>query len=337
MGLRPRLYAAVAIRDFRIKRYLYLRVKLHMIFKLLKSGYANVKKALAKTGSVIGSKLRSLFSTPIDESTLDKLEELLYEADLGATYARELTDKIRLLLSKDPTLTSEALIDYIRSEILGQLNLLPNHSIDISTATPFVILIVGVNGNGKTTSVAKLANLFKQSGKKVIIGAADTFRAAAVEQLEIWAQRLQVDIIKGLPKSDPASVTFDTVSAAGARNTDVVLIDTAGRLHTKIPLMQELEKIRRTCKKVLPESPHETLIVLDATAGQNALDQANIFHKYTPITGLILTKLDGTAKGGVAIAIQRKLGIPIKYIGVGEDLEDLQPFNAEAFVNAMFE
>ncbi|MEI8365278.1 MAG: signal recognition particle-docking protein FtsY [Parachlamydiaceae bacterium] len=308
-----------------------------MIFKLLKSGYDNVKKALLKTGSVIGKKLRKLFETPVDEAVLEKLEELLYEADLGAEYARELTDNVRQLLRKNPKMTGDALIDYLRTTILAQLNSHLNASIDTSQATPFVILVVGVNGNGKTTSLAKLAHLFQQAGKKVLIGAADTFRAAAIEQLETWAQRLHVDIVKGNSKSDPAAVAFDTVSAAKARHVDVVLIDTAGRLHTKTPLMQELEKIRRACHKVSPHAPHETLLVLDATAGQNAIEQASVFHKHTPISGLILTKLDGTAKGGIAIAIQKKLKIPIKYIGVGEGVDDLQPFKAKEFVDAIFD
>lgn len=306
-----------------------------MVLRFIKASYSNVKKVLAKTSSLIGSKLRSLFHGPIDESTLDKLEEILYEADLGAEYARELTENIRQKLKKDPSLTSDSLIASIRHEILH--NLLRHKSHDTSDETPHVILIVGVNGNGKTTSIAKLAHHFHHAGKKVILGAADTFRAAASEQLETWAHRLKVDVVKGAAKSDPASVVFDTVSAGISRKADVILIDTAGRLHTKIPLMQELEKIKRSCKKLIPSSPHETLLVLDATTGQNAVDQAQTFHKFTPITGLILTKLDGTAKGGAAIAIQRKLGIPIKFIGVGEGVDDLQPFDAEAFVSALFE
>ena len=306
-----------------------------MVLKFIKSSYANVKNALSKTGSLIGSKLRTLFHGPLDESTLDKLEEILYEADLGVEYARELTEKIRQKLKKDPSLTSNSLIEEIRQEILH--NLKHNQAKDELTETPHVILIVGVNGNGKTTSIAKLAHHYHHAGKKVILGAADTFRAAAAEQLETWAHRLKVDIVKGNPKSDPASVVFDTVSAGISRKVDIILIDTAGRLHTKIPLMQELEKIKRSCKKIIPSAPHETLLVLDATTGQNAVDQAQTFHKFTPITGLILTKLDGTAKGGAVIAIQRKLGIPIKFIGVGEGVEDLQPFDAEAFVNALFD
>jgi fused signal recognition particle receptor len=306
-----------------------------MVLKFIKTSYANVKKALTKTGSLLGNKLRSLFRGPIDETILDKLEETLYEADLGAEYARELTEKIRQKLKKDASISGDALIAEIREEILHNLKL-PEKS-EEQAEVPHVILIIGVNGNGKTTSIAKLAHHYHQAGKKVLLGAADTFRAAATEQLEIWAKHLDVDIVKGHHKSDPASVVFDTVSAGVSRKADIILIDTAGRLHTKIPLMQELEKIKRSCKKTIPSSPHETLLVLDATTGQNAVDQAQVFHKFTPITGLILTKLDGTAKGGAAIAIQRKLGIPIKYIGVGEGVDDLQPFDPEKFVNAIFE
>lgn len=306
-----------------------------MVLKFIKASYSNVKKVLSKTGSLIGSKLRSLFHGPIDETSLDRLEQILYEADLGVEYARELTDKVRKKLKSDPSVTSDALIKEMQHEILSHL-VMPQPK-EIPTQVPHVILIVGVNGNGKTTSLAKLAHHYHQAGKKVIIGAADTFRAAATEQLENWANRLKVDLVKGSPKSDPASVVFDTVSAGLSRQADIILIDTAGRLHTKTPLMQELEKIKRSCKKVIPAAPHETLLVLDATTGQNAIDQARTFHQFTPISGLILTKLDGSAKGGAAIAIQRKLGIPIQFIGVGEGLEDLQPFDPEVFVNALFE
>lgn len=307
-----------------------------MVFQFLKSSYENVKKALVKTGSLLGNKLRTLFSGPIDEAKLEQLEEILYEADLGVAFAQELTTKIRHLLQKDPSLDSQALIDTLRKEILQTL---PPQSSTLQDPpqAPLVILVVGVNGNGKTTSIAKLAHRFQSSGKKVLVAAADTFRAAAIEQLEIWAQRLNIDIVKGHPKSDPAAVAYDALTAAKSRHADVVIIDTAGRLHTKIPLMQELEKIRRACNKMIPNAPHETLLVLDATAGQNAVEQARVFHQYTPVTGLILTKLDGTAKGGSVLAIQRKLGIPVKFIGVGEKSEDLQPFEPQAFVDALFE
>lgn len=309
-----------------------------MVFKFLKASYTTVKNALVKTGSLIGSRLRTLFQGKIDETTFDKLEELLYEADLGVQYAQELTAKVRESLRKDPSLDSEALIQKIREEILKSISSYSSDLKDVSSIqSPLVILIIGVNGNGKTTSVAKLARRYQVEGKKVLIAGADTFRAAAMEQLALWAERLGVEIVKGNAKSDPASVAFDAVTAGKARGLDVVIVDTAGRLHTKTPLMQELAKIRRSCSKVSAESPHETLLVLDATTGQNAIDQAKTFHQFTPITGLILTKLDGTAKGGIVLAIQKQLGIPIKFIGVGEGMDDLQPFDAERFVNTLFE
>jgi|694.fasta_scaffold39344_6 fused signal recognition particle receptor len=308
-----------------------------MVFNFFKSGYQKVKKALAKTGSLIGNKIRTLFSGKIDEDTLEALEKILYEADLGVQISTELTDKVRQIYQKNPQLGAEELIQEIRKEILSML---PPTSqlIDLPRDQgPVIILIVGVNGNGKTTSIAKIAKLYIDQNKKVLLAAADTFRAAAIDQLEIWAQRLQVDVVKGLPKSDPAAVAFDAVSAGKSRSIDVVLIDTAGRLHTKAPLMQELEKIRRACKKVIEHAPHEVLLVLDATTGQNAVDQARTFHKHTPITGLILTKLDGTAKGGIVVSIQKQLGIPVKFIGVGEGLDDLEVFDSQAFVNALIE
>lgn len=309
-----------------------------MVFQFLKSSYAAVKQALVKTGSLLGNKLRGLFGKGINEDTFDQLEQLLYEADLGVKYAQELTGKVRERLKRNPNLDSNDLIEELRKDILQSLSPLSPEVHDIpSPPVPLIILVVGVNGNGKTTSVAKLARRYQAEGKKVIVAAADTFRAAAIEQLELWAQRLNIDIVKGHPKSDPAAVAFDAVSAGKARGADIVIIDTAGRLHTKVPLMQELEKIRRSCRKTSVEAPHETLLVLDATTGQNAIDQAKTFHQFTPITGLILTKLDGTAKGGIVLAIQRELGIPVKFIGVGEGVDDLQPFDPQAFVNTLFE
>lgn len=308
-----------------------------MVLKFLKSSFASVKNTLSKTGSLIGNKLRFLFGGPINEETLEKLEQLLYEADLGVQYAQELTAKVRESLKQDPTLTSEALVQKIRDEILKNINYSPVEASSTQEQLPHVILVIGVNGNGKTTSVAKLARRYQIEGKKVLIAAADTFRAAAIEQLSIWAERLGIDIVKGHSKSDPAAVAFDAVSAGKARGADVVIVDTAGRLHTKIPLMQELEKIRRSCSKIIPAAPHETFLVLDATTGQNAIEQAKTFHKFTPVSGLILTKLDGTAKGGIVLAIQKQLGIPIKFIGIGEGLDDLQPFDTQAFVNALLD
>lgn len=306
-----------------------------MVLNFLKSSYQKVKTAFHKTGSLLGTKIRALFAGTIDENTLEALEKALYEADLGVTTAAELTRKVKELHTKDPSLDGEALLAEIRNEILKILTPAQKPTIKPS-ASPYIIMVVGVNGNGKTTSVAKLANRYKNEGQKVLVAAADTFRAAAMEQLSLWSERLGVDIVKGAAKSDPAAVAFDAVNAGRARAMDVVIIDTAGRLHTKTPLMQELDKIKRACRKFIPEAPHETLLVIDATAGQNAVEQAKVFNQFTPIDGLILTKLDGTAKGGVIVAIQRQLSIPVKYIGIGESIEDLEPFNAELYVNALF-
>lgn len=307
-----------------------------MILNFLKAGYERIATALAKTRAVLGSKIRALFKGSLSADKLEQLEEILYESDLGVETATELTAKIRQAFADNSSLDTEGLIKVIREELLGILKKQPTGLRQAPAGEgPTVVLVVGVNGSGKTTSVAKLAHLLQKEGKKVVLGAADTFRAAAMDQLETWAHRIHVDIVKGHAKSDPAAVTFDAVSAGKARSADVVIVDTAGRLHTKTPLMQELEKVKRSCNKVVAGAPHETLLVLDATIGQNALDQVKIFHSFTPVTGLILTKLDGTAKGGIAIAIQKKFGIPIKFIGVGEGLDDLAPFDPDTFVDAL--
>lgn len=309
-----------------------------MIFKALKAGYSRVASALSRTGSLIGNSILSLFKGKVDEDTLDKLEQIFYEADLGVALSTELTEKVRLALKSRPDMAPEEVLELIRSDIAKELG---RSTGDLRFALPgegpTVIVIVGVNGNGKTTSVAKIAKRLKDDGKKVLIAAADTFRAAAIDQLEIWAEKLAIPIVKGAPKSDPSAVAFDALSAAKARDIDVVIIDTAGRLQTKVPLMQELEKLRRTCKKICPDAPHETLLVIDANNGQNGIDQALTFHKYIPLTGLILTKLDGRAKGGIVIQIQRQLGIPVKFIGVGEGAEDLQPLDPESYTSALLQ
>jgi fused signal recognition particle receptor len=307
-----------------------------MVLNYFKSSYDKIKSALSRARNLLGDKLKSIFQGKIDETKLEQLEQLLYEADFGVKTSAELTEKIRLLHQSNPTMKTEEYIEALKQHLISLLNQYPSN-LSESKQSPQIILIVGVNGNGKTTSVAKLANYFKVKGKKVLVAAADTFRAAAIEQLEVWAQKLNIDIVKGNPKSDPAAVAFDAVQAAKARNCDIVLIDTAGRLHTKIPLMQELEKIKRSCQKSSQTGPHETLLVLDATTGQNAVEQAKQFHRFTPITGLILTKLDGTAKGGIVVAIQRELGIPIKFIGTGEGEEDLQLFDTQTFVSNLFD
>lgn len=305
-----------------------------MVLHFFKSGYNKVKGALSKTRAAFSNKLRVLFGKDLDETTLEQLEELLFLADLGVEAATQLTQKIREIHQKNPSIKGELLLQALKQEILAMIG---THNTGLATGSPSIILIVGVNGNGKTTSVAKLAKRLSQENQKVLLGAADTFRAAATEQLDMWANKLNLDIVKGQAGADPAAVAFDAVSAAKARGCDVVLIDTAGRLHTKTPLMQELEKIRRSCAKVIPGSPQETLLVLDASTGQNAIEQAKTFNKHTPITGLILTKLDGTAKGGIVVSIQQKLGVPVKFIGTGEGEDDLLPFDPQTYVEALFE
>lgn len=305
-----------------------------MVFRLLKAGFEKVKQALAKTRSLLGQKIRTLFSGPVDESKVEALEELLFEADLGVKTASELAEKVREALRKNAQITSDELISLLKEDLLKRLFVPPTAEI---IATPYVILIVGVNGNGKTTSCAKLGKKYKDDHKKVIFGAADTYRAAAQEQMALWAEKLHFPLVKGQSKSDPSAVVYDTLECAKSKGIDIAIIDTAGRLHTKIPLMQELEKIRRVAGKIVPDAPHETLLVLDSTVGQNAIDQAKTFLKYTPVTGLILTKLDGTAKGGVIVNIWQELKIPVKFIGVGEGIDDLEPFDPEVFINSLFD
>lgn len=308
-----------------------------MVIDFFKASLSKVKTALSRARSFFGEKLNSIFQQPINEETLEQLERLLYEADFGVQTAMELTNKVREMHKANPGLKTEEYLSALKLELVSMLSRYPSQLNEMKKdQLPFVILVVGVNGNGKTTSIAKLANILRANQKSVLVGAADTFRAAAIEQLETWAHRINVDIVKGAPKSDPAAVAFDAVQAAKSRKCDVALIDTAGRLHSKIPLMQELEKIRRSCHKAAGSGPHETLLVLDATTGQNAIEQAKQFNKFTPITGLILTKLDGTAKGGIIVAIQRELAIPVKFIGTGENIDDLQPFDAKSFTDNLF-
>jgi fused signal recognition particle receptor len=297
-------------------------------FKKITSPFSRLKAAM-------GQKIRSLFSRGGTEEAYDQLERMLYEADLGAEMASAIVDQVRGYVRKNPQSTPDDIIAFVKQYLLG---LFPQASSNPhqTFASPHIILVVGVNGSGKTTSVAKLAQYYRSKNYKVLIGAADTFRAAAVDQLELWAKRIGADLIKAQPKSDPSAVVFDTLQAALARGVDVVLLDTAGRLQNKTDLMQELAKIRRVIQKLLPDAPHETLLVLDATIGQNAIDQAEIFHQFTPISGIVLTKLDGTAKGGIAAAIHKKLAIPIVWAGLGEGAEDLIPFDAKEYIDALF-
>lgn len=305
-----------------------------MVFQFLKASYTALKSALTKTRSFFASRLASLFATKVDEELIEGLEELFFEADLGVATSKELLEKTKKFIKAHPQAREKEILPFLQEELTSQL-VVANNSLKTSPKGPTVLLIVGVNGNGKTTSIAKLAKQLQSEGKKVLLAGADTFRAGAQEQLAIWAERLGVDLVSATYKSDPAAVVFDSLSKAMAKEIDFLLIDTAGRLENKTHLMKELEKIRRTCQKFIPESPHETLLVMDATVGQNGVEQAKAFHQATPLSGIILTKLDGTARGGTAFAIQRALQIPIKFISTGETVNDFAPFEAKAFVQAL--
>ena len=279
----------------------------------------------------------TLFKGSWDEETFEQLEKILYEADLGSATAIELVEETKLFLKKHKEASIEAILEFLHAKVLEILSAEPSAKAKKpKNGDPRIILVVGVNGSGKTTSIAKLAHLLKEEGQSVMLAAVDTFRAAAIDQLATWAQRLEIPIIKSTPGGDPAAVAFDAVTAAKTRGIDTLLIDTAGRLQNKNDLMRELEKVNRVIQKVCPDAPHETLLVLDATTGQNGVDQAEIFHACTPLTGIILAKLDGSAKGGIIISIYKKLGIPVHFVGTGETVEDLAPFEKEAYLDALF-
>ncbi|KAF2959931.1 signal recognition particle-docking protein FtsY [Thermotoga sp. 38H-to] len=285
-----------------------------------------LKKGLQKTKETFfGRVVKLLKGRKLDDETREELEELLIQADVGV----ETTEYILERLEEK---NGDAL-ESLKEIILEILNF--DTKLNVPTKPPFVIMVVGVNGTGKTTSCGKLAKVFADEGKSVVLAAADTFRAAAIEQLKIWGERVGATVIAHSEGADPAAVAFDAVAHALARNKDVVIIDTAGRLHTKKNLMEELRKVHRVVKKKIPDAPHEILLVIDATTGQNGLVQAKIFKEAVDVTGIILTKLDGTAKGGITLAIARELGIPIKFIGVGEKAEDLRPFDPETFVEVL--
>ncbi len=297
--------------------------------------FKHLKNGLTKTRKVLSTNIDELFTgnRKIDDDLLEELEEILIISDIGVQTAMDLIQSI----SKKSSRISDAdqLKEALKKEILTSLTYQTPVPEKI-TAKPHVIMVVGVNGVGKTTTIGKLAAKFTTSGKKVLVAAADTFRAAAVEQLMIWAERAGAEIVKHKEKTDPAAVAYDSIEAASARGADIVLIDTAGRLHTRVNLMEELKKIKRTVSKKIPDAPHEILLVLDATTGQNALSQAELFHDALGITGIALVKLDGTARGGIVVSICNTLNIPLKYVGVGEKIEDLQDFDPIHFVNALF-
>ncbi|WP_089918543.1 signal recognition particle-docking protein FtsY [Chitinophaga rupis] len=289
---------------------------------------------LTKLGRAIAGK------SSVDTEVLDNLEEALVSADVGVDTTVQIINRIEQRVSKDKYLGTSELNKILQEEIAALLVEAPDsgfRDFDVpADKKPYVIMVVGVNGVGKTTTIGKLAYNFKKAGKTVLLGAADTFRAAAVDQLTIWSDRVGVPIVKQQMGSDPGAVAFDTVQSGAARNVDVIIIDTAGRLHNKVYLMEELSKIKRVMKKVLPEAPHEVLLVLDGSTGQNALEQARQFTAATEVTALAITKLDGTAKGGVVLAIANQFKIPVKYIGIGEKMEDLQVFNKTEFVDSLF-
>lgn len=303
---------------------------------------SNLDKGLEKTRENVFKKLSRAIvgKSKVDDEVLDNLEEALISSDVGVDTTLRIIKRIEERVSHQKYLNTEELHAILRDEIIGLL--MENNQQEILEfdaalpASPYVIMVVGVNGVGKTTTIGKLAYHFKKAGKKVILGAADTFRAAAVDQIKIWAERVDVELVRQDMGSDPASVAYDTVSSAVSKNADVVIIDTAGRLHNKTNLMNELTKIKRVIQKVIPDAPHEILLILDGSTGQNAFEQARQFTAATEVNALALTKLDGTAKGGVVLGISDQFKIPVKYIGIGEKMEDLQVFNREVFVETLF-
>lgn len=299
-------------------------------------GFFNkIKEGLKKTRDAVIGQIDSMLKsfTKIDDELFEELEELLVMGDVGVPTAEKICEELKKKVKKEGIKNPNEIHRLLEETVADMLR--GGEELDIST-TPSIILVIGVNGVGKTTTIGKLANNLTKQGKKVILAAGDTFRAAAIEQLEIWADRSHCEIIKQNEGSDPAAVIYDAISAAKARHADVIICDTAGRLHNKKPLMDELAKINRIIDRELPDASKEKLLVLDATTGQNAVNQAEQFSLATGITGIVLTKLDGTAKGGVVLAIKEGLGIPVKYIGVGEQIDDLQPFDAEDFAKALF-
>jgi len=299
--------------------------------------FERLKKGLSKTHESLVGRIDTLLlgKKKVDAETLEELEEILVTADIGLATTVELVKSLEQRLKRNELQDGEALKNALKEEMLARLEETTS-ILNTDSFSPFVIIVIGVNGVGKTTTIGKLASKFTSEGKKVLLVAADTFRAAAVEQLEIWGQRVGIDVIRHKHGADPAAVVFDGCKAAVARRADILIIDTAGRLHTKVNLMEELKKIRRVVGREIPGGPHETLLVLDAATGQNALSQAKIFKEAADVTGIALTKLDGTAKGGIIVAISSEFKIPVRYIGIGEGVEDLRDFDPEQFVQALF-
>ncbi len=301
--------------------------------------FERLRRGLSKTRSGLAGKLDQLAfgRKEIDDALLDELEEILFTADLGVQTAQELIDLVQSAVARKELDNPEKLKGALKKHIRSFLDVSQVERQPPPASEPLIILVIGVNGVGKTTTIGKAAQHFRKKGHKVMLVAADTFRAAAIEQLGIWGERVGADVIKQDTGADPSAVVYDAISAAQSRGADVVLIDTAGRLHTKVNLMDELEKIRRVAGKKLDGAPHETWLVLDATTGQNAVSQAEMFHKALGVTDIVLTKLDGTAKGGIVVGISHQLGLPVRFIGIGEKIDDLRPFDASEFVDAIFD
>jgi fused signal recognition particle receptor len=296
-----------------------------------------MKEAVTRTRENLSERIEEAvaFGKEIDRATLDDLEATLIGADLGTTTTHEILERLRDKADRKQIKNVDELKRLLKEELLAILTA-ANTTVQKVDGSPEVILVVGVNGTGKTTTIGKLAQVYRSDGKTVLLCAADTFRAAAIEQLEIWGERTGTEVIRTKPGGDPAAVLYDALQAASARHSDYVIVDTAGRLHTKTNLMAELEKMRRTAHRIIPGAPHETLLVMDATTGQNGLQQARLFTQSAGVTGIVLTKLDGTAKGGVVVAISRELGVPVRYVGVGEKASDLLPFDPGNFVDSLF-
>jgi fused signal recognition particle receptor len=301
--------------------------------------FERMKQAVTRTRENLAERIEEVVSLgkEIDRNTLDDLEATLIGADLGTATTQEVLGKLRDKADRKQIKDVEQLKRLLKDELLNILNAAHTLPVQRVEGTPEVILVVGVNGTGKTTTIGKLSQLLRSQGKNVLLCAADTFRAAAIDQLEIWGTRTGTEVIKTKPGGDPAAVLFDALQAATARKTDYVIVDTAGRLHTKTSLMSELDKMRRTAQRIIPGAPHETLLVMDATTGQNGLQQARLFTESAGVTGIVLTKLDGTAKGGIVVAIARELNLPIRFVGTGEKIDDLVPFDAQTYVNSLFD
>jgi fused signal recognition particle receptor len=302
------------------------------------SPFQKLKNSLTKTRSKISSKFKDLlsFKRKIDESVLEELEVILLESDIGVGLVTKIIQDIRDAWKSKEIEDTSGVYDFLKNDLKQSLKD-ENSSLKIAPSPPTVIMVAGVNGVGKTTSIAKLANLFIKQGKKVMLAAGDTFRAAATEQLDIWSKRIGADIVKHQSGADPSAVTFDALDASLSRGIDVLIVDTAGRLHTHENLMNELTKMKRVISKKIENAPHEVLMVLDATTGQNAISQAKLFKEAVDITGIFLSKLDGTAKGGAILGMRKEINIPIKYVGLGEGIDDIQEFDADKFVDALFD